>query len=574
MQWLKNNSVVIFLTLFILYLLPMLILGENTYITIHDNLDSDVAWRVVLARSALAFDFDAVIPQIMNGLPRTYLPNVFNIVQILFQVFEPFTAYLINHIFVHSIAFLGMYLLLTSHVTRHNEHHFIALATAFCFAILPFYTLHGLTIAGQPLLLWAFINIHKNIHKLSSYLIIGFFPFYSSFLGAGIFILALLSLWFLIDWQRTKHPNIKFLSALLLLTTTYLIIEFNLLFSILSGSNSTMLTHRVERVFTPETFAQSFNKTLLNFISGQYHAVSLQNFIITLAVPLALVSAFLQKKRIPLLTSLLFLSFAFSMLYGFMKWEGMTQVYEFIPILKSFNYTRFHWLHPLLWYLIFALSLSLILGNQHKNKSFRKYIVVALLTLQILFNLSENLEIIQSAEIFKNKLQGHRTSSRVSYKQFYSKELFNQIKDHIGRPIDSYRVVSIGMHPSIAQYNGFYTLDGYQYLYSLEYKHKFRRIIENELEKNTRWKKYFDDWGSRCYIMADEIDSFMLTKEIAKPIENLDLNTDALREIGGEYILSATLISNFKRNNLQFMNTFENSASPWKVYLYKVNAGL
>lgn len=70
-----------------------------------------------------------------------------------------------------------------------------------------------------------------------------------------------------------------------------------------------------------------------------------------------------------------------------------------------------------------------------------------------------------------------------TFREFYASEQFKEIKEYIGRPQDSYRVASIGLHPSIAQYNGFYTLDTYNNLYPLSYKYEFRKIIEKELEK-------------------------------------------------------------------------------------------
>ena len=47
--------------------------------------------------------------------------------------------------------------------------------------------------------------------------------------------------------------------------------------------------------------------------------------------------------------------------------------------------------------------------------------------------------------------------SKPSVKEFYAEELFTEIKEHIGRPVEEYRVASVGLHPAIAQYNGFYT---------------------------------------------------------------------------------------------------------------------
>ncbi|MDF2904543.1 MAG: hypothetical protein K0S25_2181, partial [Bacillus sp. (in: firmicutes)] len=51
----------------IIYLSPLFILGENAHIRVHDNLDSNIAWYKVLAKSGMLFGgFEATIPQIIN----------------------------------------------------------------------------------------------------------------------------------------------------------------------------------------------------------------------------------------------------------------------------------------------------------------------------------------------------------------------------------------------------------------------------------------------------------------------------------------------------------------------------
>jgi hypothetical protein len=161
-------------------------------------------------------------------------------------------------------------------------------------------------------------------------------------------------------------------------------------------------------------------------------------------------------------------------------------------------------------------------------------------------------------------------NDNITYRQFYSTNLFEKIRDFIGLPQEDYHVVSIGIYPSIAQYNGFYTLDGYQSMYPLAYKQKFRTIIAPELKKSQALKAYFDDWGSRCYIYTSELPSFTMTKNLGRSIRHLDLDTKALRDLGGNYIFSAVEILNFKENHLKFLGLFADKSSVWKIYLYQV----
>lgn len=125
--------------------------------------------------------------------------------------------------------------------------------------------------------------------------------------------------------------------------------------------------------------------------------------------------------------------------------------------------------------------------------------------------------------------------------------MFKAIKDHIKQPQSSYKVVSIGMHPSIAQYNGFYTLDSYQNLYPLSHKKKFRKIIVRELDKNNALKTYFDDWGSRCYVFSDTLKKTCYLdchKDINLEAVDIDLDIDVLKANNVQYIFSTVQLEN------------------------------
>ncbi|MDQ1353019.1 MAG: hypothetical protein QG657_3325, partial [Acidobacteriota bacterium] len=171
----------------------------------------------------------------------------------------------------------------------------------------------------------------------------------------------------------------------------------------------------------------------------------------------------------------------------------------------------------------------------------------------------------------------------LSYKEYYSENLFKEIREYINKPQPDYRVVSIGMQPAISQYNGFYTLDIYTDIYPLAYKHQFRRIIEKELEKSPLLRKTFDETGKRCFLFAAELSGIkrisgeIFSRGITKKdsgrlrIKNLEINSAALKEMGGQYIFSAVEIRNYAQNGLSFEKVFASKESPWKIYLYKVN---
>ncbi len=173
---------------------------------------------------------------------------------------------------------------------------------------------------------------------------------------------------------------------------------------------------------------------------------------------------------------------------------------------------------------------------------------------------------------FNEEIHYRFIHSSPSFKEFYAVEQFEEIASMIGEPKENYRVASIGLHPAISQYNGFYTLDMYVNAYPLPYKYKFRKIIEKELDKNRSLKTYFDEWGSRCYIFVAELGKkYDFRKNSQKTIKNLELNTKAFFDLGGRYIFSSVPVENAEENNLILEGVFNHPDSAWTVYLYKVD---
>lgn len=553
----------------ILYVLPFIILGQDSYIIIHDNLDGEFIYRIILARNGYLFSSNATVEQIMNGIPRSVFPSGLNITIWLLLVLQPFTAYIVNMFLVRLVAFIGMYVLLKKHFLQGDEHILAVFGSSLCFSLLPFYYIHGLTIAGQPLLLYSFMNLLKNDFKVYDFIIILIFPFYSSLVLSGVFILFILGCYFFYDTLKNKAINLAFFSGLLILGLTYALVEYNLI-NIMFLSNS-FVSHRTEWI--PDVWDYSFKddiaRSLSNFLFGQYHAASLHTAIV---VSLPFVAAILIKKRAlrkersRLLLISITLALIISFLYGLFHWIGSTPLTEKFPLLRTFQFSRFHWLHPLIWYIIFALVLSIVC-----QRKYGKYVVLLLVAFQLAYVTSWNYNTMSHIKIIIKKKIGRRISE-VSYREFFSEDLFQQITESINQPKSSYRVASIGIHPSIAQYNGFYTLDSYQNNYSLEYKHKFRRIIKNELAKSEKWRKYFDNWGSRCYVFVAEMEKegSQVRKEWGIKIYDLSLNTEAFKKMGGKYIFSAVEIVNAADNQLELVRVFDHADSAWRIFLYAV----
>ncbi len=636
-----SSYIIIALVIITAYMSPFAIMGENIPVLIHDNLDSNLVWHTNLVNSGEFFgSMDSTIPQVMNGLPRNSLGSEFNAIKWLFYLFPPFTAYALNLTIMHFVAFIGMYLLLSKHIIKGEGdiYDIINVGVALSFSLLPFWPFGGLSVAGMPLALYAFLNIRDKSSTYTDWLIICLLPLYSSLVLSYFFFLIAMGILWTIDLFNKKGKNPAFFGAICLMTIVFLAVEYRLVYSMFIDSG--YVSHRVERISLNsgnDGLKEALLTGMSNFIYGQYHGNSLHHFAVgvSLLIALLLIQLKLISKKenksnrcnhiifaaifamviafnitpaiIPLIwigilsllgiliieflilkyskhhwrniskkliqfekfnlekehkffLSIVILCLSISIFYGFWNSGIFTTLKENITLLSAFNFGRFHFLHPLLWYIIFALALGVI----SKNMKYGKYVVILLLLTQVGYLFCFEGNFYQPGGI------GAIRSNQMSYAEFYSTSLFQEIANYIGEPQKNYRVVSIGIHPAVSQYNGFYTLDSYQSNYPLEYKHEFREIIADELEKDKELRNYFDYWGSRCYIFTSETSKdFLITKDKSFVLQNLQFNTTAFRKMQGKYILSAVKIKNSQENDLEFIKLFENDSSRWKIWLYK-----
>jgi len=579
------------LLIFLIFLLPRIILGQDSYVTIHDNLDSELVWRKVLTDSGMIFKNSGKIDQIMNGIPREFMVTGFNFTAAFFVLFNPFLAYVINELFVHLLAYLGMYLLVRRHIIPRSRSNLIPVGVAFCFALLPYYTLYGLSIAGQPLLLYALLNFYKGRGKTLDYIIVFTTPFYVSLALSGVFLVFSAAILATVGCLLKRKIHFPLLLALVLLTAGFCFSEYNLIK--LTIAPEAPVSHRIERdlgYFGNDSifcynFKEVFTRTFKELFQSHRHRASLHRpiFILWLLVLsgfiVFLAGKYNLRKEIIISTILVILIIVISFVSALYYWQGIIPVKERIGFLKVFDLQRIDWLKPLIWFLVFSFCLSVL------NKlPFGRYAVMIMLLIQVYYTVhnKENVfnEFILNRELIYQKITNQQ-SDIITYRQFYAVDLFSQIKEYISEKPQHYRVISLGFHPAIAQYNGFYTLDSYQNNYPLKYKHEFRRIIAGELERSNIWQRWYDYWGNRCYLFAAGLRGYFYSFSIwgeyflpSKSMKNLALNlkfdTKAFKLMGGKYVFSAYMIKNADQIKLDFLKTFEDGNSIWKVYLYVV----
>ena len=545
------------------YFLPFLLLGNNSFITIHDTLDGEFVNAYLLVATGKAFTFNgaSTIDNIMNGLPRAELPSGLNVNVLLFYVLSPAWAYIVNFILVHIIAFGGMFLLLRKYIFIEEDDYLPAGAVSLCFFLVPYYTIYGISVAGQPLLAYAFLNIRNRERHWVNYLIILFFPFWSDLALIAPFAITILLLILVVDWVRTHRLNKPFLISIVLFAVTYLALQYPLIVSIL-GSNA-LASHRTAwNRWTDLNLQSNLSRAADMLLMTQYHAGSYHTLPVILAACAALVLLVTRKRRAGVLDLMAIGILLICLEYGFydwlVRWFG-----HILPGLRTFNAGRFYFLLPMLWLLLFASCLK-----ELKRPRWGKPVVWCLIAAQLFLILKSNTE-------YKNnvRLLAGKPVYEPSFKRFFATDLFSQIDKFIARPKSEYRVVSVGIFPSVAQFNRFYTLDGYLSSYPLSYKDKFRKIDAMELAKNEKLRKYFDEWGNRCYVFSSELEfNDMCDRKSHYVLHNLQLDTQQLRAMGGQYIISAAYIEHSAQLGLKLEKEFASPNSFWDLYLYSVDS--
>lgn len=562
------------LLVILLFMAPYFFKGEDIHMKISDVLNAWVPQQKVLAESGRAFSWNpgTKIENIANGLHLSgFIHGGYHMLTWLFMMFRPFTAIAVNAFIMSLTAFFGMLLLMNRYILKDRTPGsiMIVFGSALCFSLLPFYPPGGLSVAGLPLLTFSFLNIRKGEGRWGDYLFMFFFPFYSVLPFMGIFVLFISLIVLVFDRIRLGRLNGKLAATVVFMTVLYGLTNFHMLQSFLDPG---FVSYRTEIKIATIGFGDCFKDFLHNLVFDRSNVVGAQHvFVIGSAILALIVSLRKYTRHLRLLVFLLFVTTFNAFLWGFKYWHGTEPLRRHFQLMNVFNPARFFWMNPFLWYVIFGISLMIILSLKGG-----KWLAAGLIIGQVFFMFSQyNWEY---RYMTGRKLP--RTHS-FSYREYFSTGLFNRIARHIGRPMHRYRVVSIGIPAGIAQYNGFYTLDLFCNIYPLEYKHSFRRIIRKELEKNPRIKRTFDDVGKRCYILPAEFHQgdvwigMVFSRGISKDenqvkLRNLELDTAALKEMGGEYILSSVEIANYAENRLFFERVFKNNRSPWKIYLYRV----
>ena len=534
-----------------IYLFPYFYLGENAYITTHDFLDSTWGHLSNIINNNAFFKFDFKLP-LLYGVDRNSIvyTSMFDIKSIIFYFFSPYWAIVVNLVLVKLIAFVGMYMLLATYLLENKQ---ICLVISFIYSLIPFYVDFGVSSSGVPLLAYAIINIYNKKWLKTSYALVVLYALYSAIGLSGVFVCFLLFVTICALYYSKGIFNKHLVISLILLVFIYILANWAVLYGFFFKES--FVSHRTEWV-NEVSLKDILIHCIDFFVNSQYHAGKFW------ALPLYAITTIIyfllgRSDKKYTLCMVIFAIVSLLTIIG--------ELVRFLPltIFMSFQFDRFYFLLPSICFVLFAIACEKIFENG-KHLFYYLFIITSLICV-----LRNNVEYNNN---IKNIVTDSYSTSYPSYKQFYDTKLFEDISDQLNIPQDyTVKSVSLGLHPSVLEYNGYWCLDGYLMSYSLDYKKEFRKVIAKELSKNETLKKYFDNrGGSRCYMYSSELGKKFVIKKDENKVDNLEIDVNALRNLGCQFLFSAVDIRNYEKLSLEFCGSYTSAHSFYKIYVYKL----
>lgn len=552
-----------------------LICGENSYIAVHDNLDLFVCHFKMLDIYDAFFAHNVDLPM-LGGISRDNFASQFSLYNAFYMFLPDFWAYMAGYFCKIGIGIFG-FLLLAKDVCKDSyvEYRPVLWIVALAFGLIPVFPAYGIAFTSVPILIWLLRRIYK---KPTIWLFLGVFtyPLLSYFSYFGFFLLAYLVCAVFILWIRDKKfPGWIFVS-LIVLALGYVCFEYRLFIEMLFSDTETI---RATMVGSDWSFAEIINNIMLVFTQTIFHAQDSHMYVVlpVCILGLAVINFnYMRKKDFAAMKkdgcNLVFFLIVFNCLvYGIYGWKAFRQLFEtLIPQLEGFQFNRTIFFNPFLWYALFFLVLrKLYMAGKGMWKGIANTVAV-LAVLVVMFAPQVYNDFYYTCYNKAYEVLKGKEPSMVNYREFYSAELFEEIKEEIG--YNNEWAVAYGMHPAILSYNGIATLDGYLGFYSVEYKEAFRKAIAPALDMAPEFASYFDTWGARAYIYAGTGEnSYEPKRNLTLSDNRLWVDTQALRDLDCGYIFSRIAIENTAELEIFEIGSFSHENSPYTIYVYSLS---
>lgn len=552
-------------------LIPFILLGQDAVFTYHDQLDGELIAYLLQAKYLFRGD---ILPEFLGGVSKTALIPPAPLCVLLFLPGDGYGG-LMALLFLGKVCgYVGMYLLCRETV----KEPWIAAMVGVLYALLPFLPVYGLSQFGIPLLFWCVLQLKKGKHIALSFGGVIFYTLCSSLVLVGFGLLGMGLVLLAAEFYKNKKKSefLRLLAAWLLMLGVYVAENARLLWQLLGNGD---VSHKAEYVLNPASFWGSF---IQNLLYGGQHSQDIHRWLLAVTVLSAAVWLFCREAGEKALSLLRVIGFClcwnvfFALMGAFWESETGITLRSSFPVLGAFQLDRLLWIAPSLWYLAGACGMSLVWKLLRGRKCFAAGLCCCVLAAAAVF--VTGVQILLTGDI-KSNIQKLRNPdySLLSFQDYYAIGVMEQVETFLyqetGRKKEEYYVVSLGIDPAAALYHGFRCLDGYSNNYPLKYKHSFRRILVPELLKSEYLTQYFDGWGNRCYLYSAEIPGYYTVEKGGFWFQDYELNAEALKELGGQYLFSAAYIMNAEEQGLTLLREepFETEQSYYRIFVYEVD---
>ena len=571
---LKNWYILFIAALLCLQAGVFLVFREESYIRVHDNLDLFVTQLQMMKNTDTFFSHDVLLPM-LGGISRNNFGSEFSLYNILYYFLPAFWAYIIGYGLKIIIGIFSFCLLAKDiYGEKYDRYRPIILLLGTAYGLIPVFPAYGIAFTSVPIIVYLLRRIYIKADKWL-YLGVFLYPLLSYFSYFGIFLLAYIVCAIVILWIRDKKFPKGIAISLFILAAGYIVFEHRLFKEMLL---SDVITIRGTMVNPSLSFTENVKYVWDVFCRTNFHE---QDSHMYLVLPVCMIGVILvnigyvrRKEYRKILTDscnlCLLIIVINCIIYGFYFWKEFRDLVEtLIPQLTGFQFSRFTFFNPFLWYSLLFLLIRRLYDYRKKWAKGLANIIAAAAILIVMFVPQMYNDFYYTCYYNAYSIIKQKPVNDLNYEEYYSQELFEYIKEEIG--YDGEWSAAYGMNPAILQYNGIATVDGYLGMYSQEYKEAFRKVIAPALETAEGNRAYFDDWGARAYLFSgSDENTYVPYRELNLQDFELKIDPDAYRAIGGQYIFSRIEISNKEELGLSLKGTYSHETSPYTIYLYEL----
>lgn len=549
------------------------ICGEDSILAIHDNLDLFIPQFQMMKNTGTFFGQDVSVP-FLGGISRDVLPSEFSLYTFLYMILPSYQAYVAGYLLKIVIALFSCILLAKDFCGEtYEKYRPLVYLVGLAYGILNVFPAFGIPFASIPLVIFLLRKIRTK-PSVFWYAALFFYPLVSYFFYFGLFILAYMAVAFLWFFIRDKKFPGRMFAAIIVLSAGFVVCEYRLFATMLLDDTVTIRSTMEAGSMTAGEIA----KTILDvFAKGMFHAESLHTYLV---LPICLIYfvylniGYIRQKNaggiFKDVYNLLMLVLVFnSVVYGIYYWEGFRNIIETIcPPLTGWQFNRTVFFSPFVWYAAFFLVLKRLYDSEKKWVIGAANGLALLAVLLIVLSGTRYNDLYHTCYGQALKIIKDKEPDALSYKEFYSEELFEAAKEDIG--YCGQWSMAYGFYPAVLEYNDISTLDGYLGFYSQSYKDAFRKVIAPALERVPESREYYDTWGARAYLYSGtDLSIVNGSRTYQVTDQDIYIDIDAFKELGGRYIFSRIELTNEKEAGLELIGVYTHEDSPYTLYVYQ-----